>query len=86
MRFKPPKASDWFAEYAWLGFPEVLQSAASEGSSRRGPAAAANADLSSVGVKENRQMNGGSGSARSASKSNLKKRAGSAAKSVKFDQ
>jgi len=22
MRFKPPKAADWFAEYAWLAFPE----------------------------------------------------------------
>jgi len=22
MRFKPPKASDWFAEYAWIAFPE----------------------------------------------------------------
>lgn len=21
MRFKPPKAADWFAEYAWLPFP-----------------------------------------------------------------
>ena len=70
MRFKPPKAADWFAEYAWAAFPESLAPAAREGAAQPGAAAAAlNSDLAAVGAKENKQMNG----RRSATKSNLKK-------------
>ena len=52
MRFKPPKAANWFAEYAWAAFPESLM-AAVEG------AAALNSDLNNVvnDSKENRQLN-----------------------------
>lgn len=84
MRFKPPKAADWFAEYAWAAFPESLAPAAREGAAAQPGAAAAalNSDLAAVGAKENKQING----RRTATKSNLKNtRAGSAVKSVKFD-
>ena len=52
MRFKPPKGADWFAEYAWLAFPEsnMPSMQAQE---------ALNADLSNVGAKENRSLNAG---------------------------
>ena len=57
MRFKPPKASDWFAEYAWFAFPEqtgnnhnVNMQAVPEGAA----AASMNSDLAAVGAKENR--------------------------------
>ena len=42
MRFKPPKAANWFAEYAWAAFPESLQAAAE---ASNGPL---NADLNTV--------------------------------------
>ena len=48
MRFKPPKAADWFAEYSWVAFPESAMAA---------PESAMNADLAKVGAggaKENR--------------------------------
>jgi len=78
MRFKPPKASDWFAEYAWTAFPESNQPAVPEGG------AGMNADLAQV--KENRSATANSSSVRG-TKSNLKSnRAASANKSVKFDQ
>lgn len=75
MRFKPPKAADWFAEYAWVAFPESnmpVQTSGNEGGADQAPTVS----------KENRQMN-----AAKTTKSNIKhKRAGSASKSVKFDQ
>jgi len=78
MRFKPPKASDWFAEYAWTAFPESNIPAVPEGG------AGMNADLAQV--KENRSATANSSSVRG-TKSNLKSnRAASATKSVKFDQ
>ena len=81
MRFKPPKASDWFAEYAWTAFPESnMPPAVPEG----GGAGSMNADLAQV--KENRSATANSSSVRG-TKSNLKSnRAASANKSVKFDQ
>jgi len=43
MRFKPPKAADWFAEYAWLAFPEGAMAKMEM-----------NNDLTAVGGQENR--------------------------------
>jgi len=77
MRFKPPKAADWFAEYAWVAFPESIappQKIATEGPAK-------DADATKVISKENRQTN-----AAQTTKSNIRsKRAGSGMKSVKFD-
>ena len=76
MRFKPPKGADWFAEYAWVAFPE----------SNMPSAEVLNADLSQVSAKENRSANTAGGAAASVrQKSNLRQRAGSTSKSVKFD-
>ena len=87
MRFKPPSKADWFAEYAWVAFPESNMPP--------NPSAAENqqlnADLSQVGnsSKENRSANnaGAAAAASARPKSNLRsQRGGSAQKSVKFDQ
>lgn len=48
MRFKPPKAADWFAEYTWLAFPESNMPQTQQARE------ALNADLNNVGAKENR--------------------------------
>lgn len=76
MRFKPPKASDWFAEYAWVAFPESAMAAQQP----------MNADLADVGkganTKENRSA---AANSTARQKSNLRQRSGSTAgKSVKF--
>ena len=55
MRFKPPKGADWFAEYAWVAFPE----------SNMPSAEVLNADLSQVSAKENRSANTAGGAAAS---------------------
>lgn len=75
MRFKPPKAADWFAEYAWVAFPESAMAAAVQERN-------INSDLAAVGgAKENRSAAANS----TRQKSNLRQRPGSAAgKSVKF--
>lgn len=54
MRFKPPKQADWFAEYAWLAFPESNMPAQQTAEGGASAQTAMNADLM---TKENRQMN-----------------------------
>ena len=74
MRFKPPKAADWFAEYAWLAFPESNMPSMQARE-------ALNADLNGVGAKENR-----SGNAARPKSSLRSQRGASASKSVKFGE
>ena len=69
MRFKPPKAANWFAEYAWAAFPESLQAAAEASNG------ALNADLNTVSEGKGPRQKSNLRS----------QRPNSAAKSVKFD-